>query len=40
MTGAWRTALASLVAAAACTIIMIGLGAYRLRRRGVYRRGE
>jgi ABC-type transport system involved in multi-copper enzyme maturation permease subunit len=40
MTGAWRTALASLVAAAACTIIMIGLGAYWLRCRGVYRRGE
>lgn len=40
MTGAWRTALASLVAAAACAILMIGLGACWLRRRGVYRRGE
>jgi ABC-type transport system involved in multi-copper enzyme maturation permease subunit len=40
MTGAWRTALANLVAAGACTILMIGLAAYVLRHRGVYRRSE
>jgi ABC-type transport system involved in multi-copper enzyme maturation permease subunit len=40
MTGAWRTALASLVPAGACAIFMIGLGAYGLRRRGVCRRSE
>lgn len=40
MAGAWRTALISLLAALAYTILMIGLGAYWLRRSGVHRRGE
>jgi hypothetical protein len=40
MSGAWRTALVSLGAALAYTILMIGLAAYWLRCRGVYRRGE
>jgi ABC-type transport system involved in multi-copper enzyme maturation permease subunit len=40
MSGAWRTALVSLGAALAYTVLMIGLAAYWLRRRGVYRRGE
>jgi ABC-type transport system involved in multi-copper enzyme maturation permease subunit len=40
MTGAWRTALISLAAAIACTLLMMGVAAYWLRRRGVYRRAE
>jgi len=40
MSGAWRTALASLGAAVAYTVLMIGLAAYWLRRRGLYRGGE
>lgn len=40
MSGAWRTALVSLGAAVAYTGLVIGLAAYWLRRRGVYRRGE
>jgi ABC-type transport system involved in multi-copper enzyme maturation permease subunit len=40
MTGAWRDALASLAAALAYTVLMIGLAAFWLRRRGVWRRGE
>jgi ABC-type transport system involved in multi-copper enzyme maturation permease subunit len=40
ITGAWRTALISLVVAIASTLLMIGIAAYWLRRRGVYRRGE
>lgn len=39
MTGAWRTALGSLVATVAYTGLMIGLAAVWLRRRGVHRRG-
>jgi ABC-type transport system involved in multi-copper enzyme maturation permease subunit len=38
--GAWWPAVASLALAAACTAFMIGLGAYWLRHRGVYRRGD
>jgi hypothetical protein len=40
MAGAWRDALASLAAALAYTVLMIGLAAFWLRRRGVWRRGE
>jgi ABC-type transport system involved in multi-copper enzyme maturation permease subunit len=40
MAGAWRDALASLAAALAYTVLMIGLAAFWLRRRGVARRGE
>jgi ABC-type Na+ efflux pump permease subunit len=40
MTGAWRTALISLAAAIVYTLIIIGVAAYWLRCRGVYRRGE
>jgi ABC-type transport system involved in multi-copper enzyme maturation permease subunit len=38
LTGAWWTALISLTAALAYTLVMIGLAAWWLRRRGVYRR--
>lgn len=38
--GAWRTALASLVAGVAYAATMIGLAAYWLRRRGVHGRVE
>jgi ABC-type transport system involved in multi-copper enzyme maturation permease subunit len=40
MRGAWRSALLSLVAAVAYAVLMIGLAAWWLRRRGVWRRGE
>jgi hypothetical protein len=36
----WQSALAGLVAAIAYTLLMIGLAALWLRRRGVWRRGE
>jgi hypothetical protein len=38
--GAWRDALLSLAAALAYAVLMIGLAALWLRRRGVWRRGE
>ncbi len=37
MAGAWRPALIGLVAALACTVLIMGLAAWWLRRRGVYR---
>ena len=40
LTGAWRTALMSLAAAVAYTLLMMAGAAYWLRRRGVYRRSE
>ena len=40
MAGAWRSALLSLAAALGYAILMIGLAALWLRRRGVWRRGE
>jgi ABC-type transport system involved in multi-copper enzyme maturation permease subunit len=40
MAGAWQRALVSLAIALAYTVLMIGLAAFWLRRRGVWRRGE
>jgi ABC-type transport system involved in multi-copper enzyme maturation permease subunit len=40
MAGAWQSALLSLAAALAYAVLMIGLAAFWLRRRGVWRRGE
>jgi ABC-type transport system involved in multi-copper enzyme maturation permease subunit len=40
MAGAWRSALLSLAAAILYTVLMIGLAAFWLRRRGVWRRDE
>ena len=38
--GDWQSALLSLVAAIAYAVVMLGLAAWWLRRRGVWRRGE
>jgi ABC-type transport system involved in multi-copper enzyme maturation permease subunit len=40
MAGAWQSALLSLAAALAYAVLMIGLAAFWLRCRGVWRRGE
>jgi ABC-type transport system involved in multi-copper enzyme maturation permease subunit len=40
MRGTWQSALLSLAAAVVYAVLMIGLAAFWLRRRGVWRRGE